>query len=183
MKKSLGNKRNEITDEQIEEIVRLYGDFKKGEYVKIFDNEDFGYQKITVERPLRLNFKIDEERIARVTEQKVFQNLATSKKKGENGLAEIEKGKQTQAKIIEVLQSLASEEVYKNREDITKMLKEVFKQAGLTINTPVLKGILAGLSEKDETADICMKNKTEPEPDPDLRDTENVPLRENIYTY
>ncbi|WP_346207108.1 class I SAM-dependent DNA methyltransferase [Caldifermentibacillus hisashii] len=183
MKKSLGNKRNEITDEQIEEIVRLYGDFKKGEYVKIFDNEDFGYQKITVERPLRLNFKIDEERIARVTEQKAFQNLATSKKKGENGLAEIEKGKQTQAKIIEVLQSLASEEVYKNREDITKMLKEVFKQAGLTINTPVLKGILAGLSEKDETADICMKNKTEPEPDPDLRDTENVPLRENIYTY
>src|SRR5690606_9396058 len=98
-----GSKRNEITQEQIDEIVRLYGDFIEGDYVQIFDNEDFGYHKITVERPLRLNFKIDEERIARVKEQKVFQNLATSKKKGENGLAEIEAGKRTQAKIIEVL--------------------------------------------------------------------------------
>lgn len=78
---------------------------------------------------------------------------------------------------------MASEEVYKNREDFTKILKAAFKEAGITIGSPVLKGILAGLSEKDETADICMKNKTEPEPDPDLRDTENVPLRENIYTY
>lgn len=183
MKKSLGSKRNEITQEQIDEIVRLYGDFKESEHVKIFDNEDFGYHKITVERPLRLNFKIDEERIARVPEQRAFQNLAKSKKKGENGLAEIEAGKETQAKIIEVLQSLASEELYKNRETFSKKLKDEFKEAGLTIGAPLLKGILAGLSEKDETADICMKNKTDAEPDPDLRDTENVPLKESIHEY
>ncbi|MGE5604098.1 MAG: type I restriction-modification system subunit M, partial [Bacteroidota bacterium] len=60
MRKSLGNKRNEISKEQIEEIVRIYGDFKKNEYSKIFDNEDFGYQKIVVERPLRLNFQVSE---------------------------------------------------------------------------------------------------------------------------
>lgn len=46
-----------------------------------------------------------------------------------------------------------------------------------------MKAILAGLSEKDETADICMKNKTDIEPDTDLRDTENVPLKENIHDY
>ncbi|WHY98842.1 type I restriction-modification system subunit M [Peribacillus simplex] len=183
MKKSMGSKRNEITQEQIDEIVRLYGDFKEGEYIKVFDNEDFGYHKITVERPLRLNFLISEERIQRVAEQKAFQNLATSKKKGNNGLAEIEAGKAIQVKIMEVLRSLESEQLYKNREAFTKLLKDEFKKADVTIGAPVLKAILAGLSEKDETADICMKNKTDVEADADLRDTETVPLKEDINEY
>ena len=54
MRKSLGNKRNEISPEQIDEITRLSGDFEEGERVKILPNESFGYQRITVERPLRL---------------------------------------------------------------------------------------------------------------------------------
>ncbi|PEJ14300.1 restriction endonuclease subunit M [Bacillus toyonensis] len=183
MKKSMGSKRNEIAQEQIDEIVRLYGDFKEGEYVKIFDNKDFGYHKITVERPLRLNFLISEERIQQVAEQKAFQNLATSKKKGDNGLAEIEAGKALQAKIMEVLRNLESDQLFKNRAEFTKLLKDVFKKTDITIGAPVLKAILAGLAEKDETADICMKNKTDAEPDADLRDTENVPLKEDIYEY
>jgi type I restriction enzyme M protein len=57
MRKGLGNKRNEIGDpDQIAEITRIYGDFQEGEYCKIFDNDDFGFRKITVERPLRLSF-------------------------------------------------------------------------------------------------------------------------------
>ncbi|MDA2412455.1 restriction endonuclease subunit M [Bacillus cereus] len=183
MKKSLGSKRNEIAQEQMDEIVRLYGDFKEGEYVKIFDNEDFGYRKITVERPLRLNFLISEERIQLVAEQKVFQNLATSKKKGDNGLAEIEAGKALQAKIMEVLRSLVSDQLFKNRDEFAMLLKNAFKKVNVTIGAPVLKAILVGLSEKDEIADICMKNKTDAEPDSDLRDTENVPLKEDIYEY
>jgi len=183
MKKSMGSKRNEISQEQIDEIVRLYGEFKEGEYVKIFDNKDFGYSKITVERPLRLNYLISEERINRVIEQKAFKSLAISKKKGENGLAEIEIGKTLQTEIIKLLRSLKSEQLYKNREEFTKLLKEEFKKIDLKIGTPMLKAILEGLSEKDETADICMKNKTDSEPDTDLRDTENLPLKENIYEY
>ncbi|MCY9446988.1 type I restriction-modification system subunit M [Bacillus haynesii] len=183
MKKSMGSKRNEISQEQIDQIVRLYGDFKENENVKIFDNKDFGYHKITVERPLRLNFLISEERIQRVTEQKAFQNLAKSKKKGENGLAEIKVGKDLQDKIIEVLQGLKSEQLYKNREEFTGLLKNAFKKVDVKVATAVLKAVVAGLSEKDETADICMKNKTDAEPDTDLRDTENVPLKEGIYEY
>lgn len=53
MRKSLGNKRNEISEAQIEEITRIYGDFQESDLCKIMENEDFGYQKITVERPLR----------------------------------------------------------------------------------------------------------------------------------
>lgn len=55
-RKSLGNKRNDISVEQISEITKIYGDFVENEISKIFDNEDFGYTKITVERPL-----LDEE--------------------------------------------------------------------------------------------------------------------------
>ena len=49
----LGNKRNDISEEDIAEITKIYGDFKESEISQIYDNEDFGYTKITVERPLR----------------------------------------------------------------------------------------------------------------------------------
>lgn len=183
MKKSMGNKRNELSEEHIHEIVRMYGDLKEGENVKIFDNEDFGYHKITVERPLRLNFKIDEERINRLYDQTAFSNLAKSKKKGEAGLKEIELGEQQQRNILEALLSIKSDVLYKNREEFTKMLKKLFKEKNIAISSPLLKAILNALSEKDETADICKDSKGNPEPDTDLRDTENVPLKEDIHEY
>lgn len=52
-RKALGNKRNDIPESAIAEITQLYGDFRESEISKIFDNEDFGYTKIVVERPLR----------------------------------------------------------------------------------------------------------------------------------
>ncbi|MGB7533381.1 MAG: class I SAM-dependent DNA methyltransferase [Halobacteriota archaeon] len=58
MRKSLGNKRNYITEEQIREITTIYTRFEEGENCKIFDNDDFGYAKITVERPLIENGEI-----------------------------------------------------------------------------------------------------------------------------
>ncbi len=58
MRKSLGNKRNYTTDEQIKEITGIYQSYEEGENCKIFDNEDFGYTKITVERPLIENDKV-----------------------------------------------------------------------------------------------------------------------------
>ncbi|MFC5732551.1 type I restriction-modification system subunit M [Cytobacillus gottheilii] len=183
MKKSMGSKRNELSEEHINEIVRLYGDLKEGEYVKLFDNEDFGYHKITVERPLRLNFKIDEERVKELSTQTAFANLAKSKKKGETGAKEIEVGKQQQQDIVDALLSIQSDIEYKNREEFTKMLKKLFKDKGLTIGSPLLKAILNVLSEKDEMADICVDGKGNPEPDTDLRDTENVPLKEDIHEY
>jgi type I restriction enzyme M protein len=53
MSKSLGDKRNELSDQHIADITKLYGDFHESEYCKIFDNTDFGYSKVTVERPAR----------------------------------------------------------------------------------------------------------------------------------
>lgn len=183
MRKSLGNKRNEITEEQIKEITRIYGEFKENEYCKVFDNEDFGYQKIVVERPLRINFQVTEERINNLYNETTFKKLAESRKKGAAGLKEIEEGKKLQQQIIETLKTMDSTILYKNRDAFTKALRKAFKDSDIKLDSVLLKAILSALSEKDETADICVDSKGNPEPDPDLRDTENVPLKEDIHEY
>ncbi|MFO7951913.1 MAG: class I SAM-dependent DNA methyltransferase [Bacillota bacterium] len=182
MRKSLGYKRNEISPEQIKEITRIYGDFKDSEHSKVFDNEDFGYHKIVVERPLRLNYQAGEERINRLYEENKFINLAKSKKKGQTGEEEIEKGKMLQEQIVDTLKEMDSG-VFKNRDEFTKLIKDTFKNKGISLDTALMKAILSALSERDETADTCLDNKGKPEPDPELRDTEIVPLKDNIHAY
>ena len=185
MRKSLGNKRNEVCDPQREDITRLYGDIKPGEYVKVFDNEDFGYSRITVERPLRLNFAIAKERLEKVCETGPFVALAESKKRKDMGAAdaEIKAGKRLQDSILNALLGLHIVGVVKNRDKFTQMMKTAFKEAGLALPPPLFKSVLMGLSERDETADICMDSKGNPEPDSELRDYENVPLKDDISAY
>jgi type I restriction enzyme M protein len=81
MRKSLGDKRREIKPAQIAEIERIYLDFEESDRSKIFATEDFGFRKIRVERPLRLNFRASEERIARLEHERKFANLAKSRKR------------------------------------------------------------------------------------------------------
>lgn len=183
MRKSMGNKRNQISDSQISEIVRIYGEFKTTESSKIFDNEDFGYNKITVERPLKMSFKITNETIESLKLQSAFEKLATSRKKGEAGDLEIEEGKKIQGAILEALEELKSDNVYKNRDEFTKIIKNSFKTKGINIAAALLKSILQVLGEKDETAEVCKNAKGEMETDSDLRDTETVPLKDNITEY
>ena len=112
MRKSLGNKRNEIGDgtngkpDQIGEITRIYGDFEESEFSKNFDNEDFGYWRITVERPLRLNFVVVDERLTRLKESARFPRLAESRKKGAAGQMDAQDGKRLQNAILKALEAL-----------------------------------------------------------------------------
>jgi len=181
MRKSLGDKRHEITDEQIQEITRLFCTFAESEHVKIFDTTDFGYRKITVERPLRLNFAITPERIARLRSERAFVNLATTRKKGEAGLVEVAEGKRLQREILALLQGMAGDQVYLNREAFERVLAAGFE--GMNLRSPVRRAILSALGKRDENASVCVDAKGQPEPDPDLRDTENVPLGESVYDY
>ncbi len=185
MRKSLGNKRNEICDEQRDQITQLYGNFQENEFVKVFDNTHFGYRRITVERPLRLNFAATDERISRVKEGSKFSDLAVSKKrKDEKEIAdEEEAGKKQQLAILSVLETLNGIGTVKNRETFTKILKDALKKQNVAIPPPAFKEILDSLSERDETADICVDSKGNPEPDPGLRDYENVPLKEDVTSY
>ncbi|QDU71073.1 type I restriction-modification system subunit M [Mucisphaera calidilacus] len=185
MRKSLGNKRNKVCDDQRDDITRLYGQLSDGDHVRIFDNTDFGYQRITVERPLRLNFAVDDERLARVQEAGPFTKLATSRKRKDTKAAEaeIEAGRQQQQAILAALNTLASEGVVQDREAFSSQLKAAFRKAGVKVPTPLFKAILMALAERDETAELCTDAKGNPEPDPELRDYENVPLKENIDAY
>lgn len=189
MRKSLGNKRHEIGDgsggkpDQISDITRLFGDFIENNQSKVFDNEDFGFWRITVERPLRLNFCVNDERLERLRESKPFLALAASRKKGAAAQREIKEGQQYQQEILAAIGELRDKPMVKNREAFTKKLRKVFKDRDLTMAAPLMKTMLNALSERDETADICTDKDGHPEPDADLRDYENVPLKEDIHAY
>ncbi len=190
MRKSLGNKRHEISDgtnnkpDHIAEITQLYGGLIENGRSKVFDNEDFGFRKIRVERSLRLSFQATPERIESLREAKAFQNLAKSKKKkgSKAAVAEIVEGRNLQDAIIMALGTLDAEKVYQNRDALLVDLAEAFK-ADVKVPTPIKKAILATLSDRDESADVCTDKDGHPEPDPDLRDYESVPLKEDIREY
>ena len=203
MSRSLGNKRNEIGNgedgkpNQIEEITRIYGEFqhnakrkvkvdgKEQDVIvsKIFDNEDFGYWRITVERPLRLNFQVSDERIVKLENETAFMNLAESQKRGGVALREIEEGKELQESIKEALLTLGADCLYKNRDEFEKDLTDALKAADVKVAAPLKKVIMNALAERDETADICTDKDSNPEPDTDLRDYENVSLKDDINEY
>jgi type I restriction enzyme M protein len=183
MRKSLGNKRNELSNGNIAETVELYGDVTKNGRSKVFDNEDFGYRQITVERPLRLAFQVTQERIDAFKLEAAFQKLATTKKKGKQGQQEIEEGQKIQAEIVAVLEGMAGTEVDLNRPDFEKRLDKAASRADVTLSAPVKKAILNIMSERDEAAEICLDEDGDPERDTDLRDYENVPLKEDMHAY
>ncbi|ATJ81534.1 N-6 DNA methylase [Halomonas beimenensis] len=195
MKKSLGNKRNELSDEHIEELTRLYANFEDGTVCrvgsngeqtkrvcsKLFDNRDFGYLKVTVERPLRLNFQASAKRIERLWQQTGFINLAKSKKRKDQAEveAEIKAGEATQQRILTILQEM-DDRLYTDRAEFEPALKAAFKSAGEKLPAGIKKAILAALAERDSEAAICRNKDGDPEPDSELRDTEIVPLPEDI---
>jgi type I restriction enzyme M protein len=186
MRRSLGNKRREIPAERARQIVDLLRGFKDGEFSKIFPTTHFGYRKITIERPLKLNFQITMERIARVDQEPGFAKLATSKKKNEKErLAEIAAGMQRQEMIRQFLSDLAKTngKLFLNREEFGDLIKDGAKQTKLRLDAAELKAVMSALSERDESAEICRDSDGNPEPDPELRDTENVPLGESIQDY
>ncbi len=191
MRKSLGDKRREIPLERSKDILRILAEFKDGETRKvakdgkeeeivisrIFPTTHFGFRKITVERPLKLNFQASEERIARVEEEKGFLALAQSKKKGAAGAKEQAEGRALQEAIRELLRTLPATLV-KDRDEFERLLDAAARKAGVKLSAPARKAVLSALSERDETAAICRDKEGNPEPDPELRDTESVPLAE-----
>ncbi len=182
MRRSLGNKRNLIPEAAIREITRLFGELAEGEHSKVLANEAFGYWRITVERPLRLAFQVTPERIERLKAHKGFEALATSRKKGSAGAAEIRDGQRLQAAILAVLQTMPAERVWKERDGFVEALKAAMKRKGEKLPAPALKVVLAAIGERDETAEPCMSGG-EPQADADLRDFENVPLTDDIQAY
>jgi type I restriction enzyme M protein len=167
MRKGLGSKRREISRDQIDHIVRVYGNHELGEASKVFRNDDFGYTTITVERPLQLNWSLSGDRIDLALGAKALAKLLPADAEA----------------LTVAIHAAADDEVVTDLPAFTKRVKKIAADAGVALAAPQLKAFLDGLAERDDTAPIIRDNKGNLAADPDLRDTENVPLTENIDNY
>lgn len=166
MRKNLGMKRREIPDDAREIIVHIFHEMTNGggewtDVSKVFDTTDFGYRQIRVERPLRLNFRASPERIERLKLAKPFLKLDLTE----------------QEDVLNVLANRFPDTLFKDRPSFATALAKALKGADVKVAAPVKKAILSTLSERDETAAICLDSSGNPEPDPELRDYELVPLK------
>ncbi|MEU4033271.1 type I restriction-modification system subunit M [Streptomyces collinus] len=180
MRKSLGDKRKELGDgangrpDHIGDITRLYaealqvaGDPEHALHgkVKVFWNEDFGYQRITVERPLKLRFEVTEETLAALAEAKP--------------VAKLERSEEFVAAVRTLLGSS-----WTTKSEAFVALKDAVVAAGLTwpSGAPFAKAVREAVGVRDPEGEV-QKVKGAPEPDADLRDYENVPLGEDVEEY
>jgi type I restriction enzyme M protein len=157
MRKSMGEKRKEISTEQIVEITRLYGEFTEGEQVKIFPNEAFGHLRITVDRPLRLRWEVTEETIAAVDAAKPVEKLDPLMRR------------ELRQRLTEHLGVTTT-----NEREMAKNLERGLAQ--LQVPGAAEKAVFGSLAVQDERAPAVTDRKGNPIPDPDLRENENVPL-------
>ncbi|PLW81304.1 restriction endonuclease subunit M [Kineobactrum sediminis] len=167
MRKSLGSKRQYVNEADSEAIVRAYGAFAETDESKIFPVDAFGYRRITVERPLRLNFQASPDRLARLAEEKPLQKLETE---------------QFEA-LVAACGALGPDQVYGSRPAFTRALKDAMKSLEFKLAAPQLKSVFSALSERDAEADVCADKNGNPEPDASLRDFENVLLGESVQAY
>jgi type I restriction enzyme M protein len=174
MRRSLGDKRKELGEEHIAEIVRLFGDMAENDRSKVFPNAAFGYERITVERPLRLNFAVTPERIERIKGETAFANLVKPRRKGAGAVQDVAEGEHLQSTILAALSRIETEQVWTNRGAFAAHLKKAFKAEDVTLSANIFKAIVYGLSEHDPAADICTDAKGNPEPDVKLRDYEDI---------
>ena len=153
MRKGLGEKRKEISDEQIAEVTRLYGAFEENDQVKILKNESFGYLRITVERPLRLRYAVGEGTLPAIEPAPSWKKLTEPER-----LAIVGR--------LASLQGLTSTD----RTDVARRLG--------ALPRAIEKAVWEAISVRDPEAPAITDRNGQPEPDPNLRDDESVPLTE-----
>jgi type I restriction enzyme M protein len=178
MRKSLGSKRRVLTEESIETIVKTYGQFEANDFSKIFDYQDFGYRRITVERPLKLAFyPRDISKVEALCEDKAWHKI----------------DEVLQQSILEALAEFTEEKILSRNSFQNQLSQHVGrtsvrqKHSIQKISAAQHKLIAKHLAEQDETAETCLfesgKQKGQPEPNPDLRDNENIPLKQSVQDY
>lgn len=221
LRKNLGDKNCELTADHIEQITRLYLDFKETDISKIYPNEYFGYNKITVERPLRLSAQFTDEAIASLRFDKALReemawaynkfcdgvytmlkdlkpdikkylskNEIKLNAKNKKNLLSIEFWK-TQLEVLENAKKLKEKIGSKQHNDFnvfSKLVTKAIKALNLKLDAKTQKTILTAIRWKNEEAQPVIKKQEKDgtiiyEADSDLRDTENVPLDEDIQTY
>ncbi len=160
MRKSLGNKRNELAPTHIAEVTSLYEDFTEGERSKILPNRAFGYRKVTVERPLRARYEITDDTMSAIAGAKPVAQL------GERA-----------SSLLDALAGLLGER-YATLVELDSALAPIWAKVG-KVGVPVRKAVTTAARVRDPQAEP-VPAKSGVEPDPELRDTENIPLDESV---
>ena len=163
MRKSLGSKRKFLDETQISDIVRIYGENAATQISKIFNTTDFGYRRITVERPLQLSFyPHDADKLEALQNDKGFVKL--------NELG---------AEILTALGAMESDKVMSR----TEFKKGLEKHLSPKLSASQFKLVQKHISVHDNEAELCKDSKGKLEANADLRDYENIPLSEDINEY
>jgi len=180
MRKSLGEKRNEIGRDQIDEIVRLYGDFAEGPHSKIFDNAAFGYRRVTVERPLRVRYRATDEGIAAALAHKALRKFVDAVPTG--GLEGFEEAGAREHDLRAAIHATLTQPA-DDADAAGVALDRALAARGLIVPKPVRKVVVEALAVHDEDAPVALDSKGNPVSDPELRDYEDVPLAGDIDAY
>ena len=193
LRKALGNKSNEITKEDREQITKLYNDFTPGELVKIFENEDFMYREYAVMQPLQRSYGFTKERIERMLSKDAlksiyneakFLELENKEDQDEKTIAEIEKEnkkKPAYDAILTALNNKISDKKWLSPEEFEPVLTETLKDCN--VEKKIFEKIMTGLSVMDKEAVIQKDKKGEIIYDTETKDTEIVAYKENIDDY
>jgi type I restriction enzyme M protein len=166
LRRSLGEKRREISTEQIDEITRLHGAFKGGERSKILDNDAFGYRTVVIERPLRARWRTSAETWDGIEDDRAFTKLEST----------------SRGAAVVALHALG-ERSFEGEEACADALRAALAPAVSKPGTPLTKALVARCLVRDADAPVVTDAKGRPVPDPALRDTENVPLGEVVDDY
>ncbi len=166
MRKSLGNKRKQISDEQIADLTRLYCTFEEGPRSKIFPNESFGFLRITVERPLRLRWQITDDTLPTVAADKKVKKLPSL----------------TQQLLVDKLRADQGT-TYHTEKAVKAFVRDALESVIGEKPTPLVNAITAALAVRDPEAPVATDTKGNPKPDTTLRDYENVPLPPRRVTH
>lgn len=167
LRKNLGDKRAEVTQVNLENIVRTYHAFEESDESKIFRTTDFGYTTITVEQPLRLSWAVTPERIEAALAAKPFEKLSA--------------GDRIQLEEALAAESSIDSSTTTDSAAFTKRIQRAASRLGL--NASQIKNLVAGLAEHDDNAPLVRDTKGKLLADTSLRDTENVPLSVDIDEY
>jgi type I restriction enzyme M protein len=166
MRKNLGSKRKELSEANIKEIVKSYAAFESSDTSKIFNTTDFGYRQVTVERPLRLSMNVTADAIDELMLSKPILKISQSEQEAIHGFV-------TRINGLNV----------GSRENFIAILKHQSEEDGISLSATVTKAMLSAFSKRDEAGEVCTDSKGKIEADSDLRDSENVPLSEDVDSY
>jgi type I restriction enzyme M protein len=167
MRRSLGEKRRAISEEQIDEITSLHGAFAEGDRVKIVDASSFGYRTIVVEQPLRARREVGTDTWIGVEDERAVTKIASEPDR---------------AAVVQALATLPA--VTFDDEAAARSAISVALAPALTrVPAPLLKTLVTRCLVRDPEAAAVVDAKGRPVPDPDRRDTENIPLDEDVETY